>query len=615
MFKNRILEDLKTAIENLGYKDTDIVLSIPKNPEFGEYTTNIALQLAKQKQGKDKQSPIEIAKEIVEKLQRTEDRGQYLEKIEVAGGGFINFFIKPDALLESLSRVCDYSSLVNPEVEVENEQKKKIFMEYSQPNTHKLFHIGHTRGASLGESISRLLEADGNKVFRATYGSDIGLPVAKAIWGILQICHAELVSASKSKILKQVQDDKLDKKQEFLGKAYALGAKMYEEDEVVKAQINGVNKLLYQKDPSVIPLWEGTRQWSIDYFEQLYQILDIKFNRSFWESEVEAEGKKLVEDNLDKVFISDQEAIIFPGEEYGLHNRVFVTTAGHPTYEAKDLRLAKLKMEIWPFDLSIIQSGSEQTEYFKVMFKALEKIDESFKDKMVNIPYGMVNLTSGKMSSRSGEVITFDWLFDEIKRRVKEVMNSPRHSGLDPESQNRSRNEFGMTKEEKDQVIYKVGLGAIKFSMLKYAPQTDITFDIEKSVSLSGDSGPYIQYSYSRAKSVLRNAQFNYDVDLPHSDVHPKSVGSELEKEERLILQKIEHFQSVISEAALSLHPNIVANYLIELSALFNLFYQKYPIIKADGQKAELRLALTCSVAVILKQGLYLLGIEAPERM
>ena len=149
--------------------------------------------------------------------------------------------------------------------------------------------------------------------------------------------------------------------------------------------------------------------------------------------------------------------------------------------------------------------------------------------------------------------------------------------------------------------------------MLKYAPHTDITFDIEKSVSLSGDSGPYIQYTYARAKSVLRNAQYDYDVDLPHSVQHPQTVSIELEKEERLILQKIEHFEAIVIEAAESLHPNIIASFLLDLASLFNLFYQKHPIIK--GENSDLRLALTCSVAVILKQGLYLLGFEAPERM
>ena len=590
MFKQKILEDLKKVVEELGYETTDIVCTIPKNPEFGEYTTNIALQLAKQKQTKDKQSAVEIANEILSNLGDL----SYLEKTEVAGGGFINFFIKPDALLESLRKVCDYALLVNSEVKLEGIQTRKIFMEYSQPNTHKLFHIGHARNISLGESISRVLESQGNEVFRSTYGSDIGLPVAKAMWGIKQL-------EDKYKKLKKAQ---LNARIDFLAKAYALSAQKYEKDDQVKDEINDLNKLIYQKDPKVMPILEETRNWSKEYFEEIYKILGVEFDRSFWESEVEEDGKKLVEENLEKVFVSDGGAIIFPGEKFSLHNRVFVTAAGHPTYEAKDLRLAKLKMEIWPFDLAIILSGSEQAEYFKVMFKALEMIDAQFKDKMINFPFGMVNLASGKMSSRTGEVITFGWLYEEVKKRVNKIASSPSAPRND---------EKKIESEEKKQVIDIVSLGAIKFSMLKFAPQTDITFDIEKSVSLSGDSGPYIQYTYARAKSVLRNSQYDYDVDLPHSEKHPHMVEQQLEKEERLILQKIEHFQSVVSDAAESLHPNTVATYLLDLSSLFNLFYQKHPILKGD--KVELRLALTCAVAVILKQGLYLLGIESPERM
>ncbi|OGE15553.1 arginine--tRNA ligase [Candidatus Daviesbacteria bacterium GWA1_38_6] len=603
MFKSKILEDLKKAVEELGYKSSDpdkigadIVLSIPKNPEFGEYTSNIALQLAKQKSPDSKQSPVQIANEILSHLSSL----NYLEKVEVAGGGFINFFIKPNALLESLHQVCDYASLVNPSrfAEASQDEKKKVFMEYSQPNTHKLFHIGHTRNISLGESLSRLLESQGNKVFRSTYGSDIGLPVAKAIWGIKKL------ETEYKKIKKQSLNEKIV----FLAKAYTLGAGKYEEDDQIKGEINGLNKLIYQKDPSVELILEETRQWSKEYFEHLYQKIGVKFDRSFWESEVEEEGKKLVEENLEKVFVSDQGAIIFPGEKHSLHNRVFVTTAGYPTYEAKDLRLAKVKMEIWPFDSGIILSGSEQAEYFKVMFKALELIDPGFKDKMINFPFGMVNLPSGKMASRTGDVITFDWLHNEVKKRIEKIMNRTSTAIASPSARNDE-----MAKEEKEQVINQISLGAIKFSMLKYAPHTDITFDIEKSVSLSGDSGPYIQYTYARAKSVLRNAQYDYDVDLPHSVQHPQTVSFELEKEERLILQKIEHFEAIVIEAAESLHPNIIASFLLDLASLFNLFYQKHPIIK--GENSDLRLALTCSVAVILKQGLYLLGIEAPERM
>lgn len=586
MFKNKILNDLQKAVQDLGLKSDDpdkigddIVCSIPKNSAFGDYTTNIALQLANQKSGSGKQKPEGIAKKILVKLGLPD----YLEKAEIAGSGFINFFIKDSAIIENIEKVCNYSAFVNPShsAEAPQDEKKKIFMEYAQPNTHKEFHLGHTRNINLGESICRLLESQGNEVYRSTYGSDIGLPVAKAIWGIQQL-ESEF---------KRVRKKDLSDRVHFLAKAYIKGASEYEENEANKVEVDDLNKKIYEREPKVTKLLEETKKWSIEYFEAIYEKLGIKFDRYFWESEVEGLGSEIVRNNIGKVFIRDQGAIIFPGEKYGLHNRVFLTSAGNPTYEAKDLGLAYLKQEIWPFDLAIILSGSEQKEYFQVMFKALETLDEEFKDKMMNFPFGTVNFATGKkMSSRKGEVVTFDYLFEEVKKAVMEIMQKSSE----------------VKGEEKEQVINLVALGAIKFSMLKYSPTTNIVFDIKNSISLEGDSGPYLQYSYARAKSVLRTAAFDYN---PETEDDP----GELEVEERLLLRLIEHFESILQESAKEYAPQNLAEYLLDLARSFNLFYQKHPIIKAD--KSEFRLGLTCAVAVTLKQGLYLLGIEAPERM
>ncbi len=581
MFKKRLLEDLKKVVEDLGYKGVDIVCSIPKNQDFGDYTTNLALQIANQKGGNNKHSSEKIAKEILSKLSHL----SYLEKVEEVNG-FINFFISPHALMESLESVCDYSFFVNPSssAEASADERKKILVEYAHPNTHKAFHIGHLRNITLGESISRLLQSQGNSVFRANYQGDIGLHVAKALWGIQKI---GLNSAGSS----------LAEKADFLGKAYTKGAKSYEENEKTKEEIQSINKQLYSRDPKVIALWEKTRTWSLDYFESIYKRLGTKFDGYFFESEVEKRGEELVRDNIDKIFERDQGAIIFPGKKYGLHNRVFITSEGHPTYEAKDMGRAEAEKEAFKFDKAIHIVAVDQNGYFQVMFKALEMLDTDLIGKNQHLPYGMVRLTTGKMASRTGEVVTFDWTYEQVKKAVSTIVKDHKE----------------LKDDEKSQVIEQISLGAIKFSMLKFAPSTDITFDLEKSVSLSGDSGPYIQYSYARAKSVLRNAKYDYEVDLPHSDSHPKTIEGNLEKEERALLQKIEHFQSIVEEAAESLHPNIIAQYLIELASVFNLFYQKHQIIK--GEKVDFRLALTCSVAVILKQGLYLLGIESPERM
>lgn len=571
MYKKKLEE----IFNELGY---DTVLSIPKNSDHGDYTTNIALQLAKQLGGNGKQpaspsakrgeSPEQIAKEILKKIGKQD----FIEKINIVNG-FINFFINPKSLMQSLHNVCDYSSLVNPEKEVEGQAKRKVLVEFAHPNTHKAFHIGHTRNIILGESICRLLETSGSEVFRANYQGDIGLHVAKALWGIKKLDSRERLDV------------------EFLGKAYAKGAVAYEEDEKVREEIQEINKQLYARDPKIVSLWQKTRKISLDYFNTIYQKMGTKFDHLFFESEVEVLGKKIVEENIGKVFTEDQGAVIFKGEDYGLHNRVFITAVGNPTYEAKDMGLGYLERETYPFDLAIHIVAEDQAGYFQVMFQALILLDDWFVGKEKHLSYGMVNLPSGKMASRTGNVVTFDWLFSEVKRKVADVMRQS------PTSKD-------IKDEEKEQIIDIVSIGAIKFAMLKYSPQTNITFDLEKSVSLQGDSGPYVQYTYARAKSVLRSAQYDYQ---------PTEIKGLLEPEERELLRKIEHFDSVIEDAAVNYAPNIVANYLLDFAKAFNLFYQKHPIIK--GNKIELRLALTCAVAVVLKQGLNLLGIEAPERM
>ncbi|MDO8618925.1 MAG: arginine--tRNA ligase [Candidatus Daviesbacteria bacterium] len=573
MIKKILEEDLKKAVESLGYKlSTDVEVYIPKNTDFGDYTTNLPLQLTKQELANGKQNPLQIANEIIEKLKHLD----YLEKAEIAGGGFINFYLNTDALMKNLHLVCNYTYMIDPKLIAEDQTTSRILLEYAQPNTHKAFHIGHTRNITLGESVARLLESQGNKIYRCTYGSDIGLPVAKAIWGILSL----------EKEYREAKKKNLPEKASFLGKAYAKGATKYEEDETVKAEINALNIKLYLKDAKLMPIWEETRQWSLDYLEAIFTKVGTKFDGNFSESQVEADGKAMVLQNIGKVFEEDEGAVIFPGEKYGLHNRVFITVAGNPTYEAKEIGLAKLEYDNFNYDRAIHVVDVQQEGYFQVVIKAIDMLFPDLTGKKYHLSYGFVDLKGKKMSSRTGDVVTFDYLFSEVQKRVAKIMEKT-------------------DLEEKEQVLNMVSIGAIKFTMLRYSPKTKILFDLDTSVALEGDSGPYVQYAYARAKSVLRSASYDYQ---------PVIAPGKLEEAERQLLHKIEVFPEVVAKATRDLNPTDITNFLLEVAKVFNLFYQKHQIIKA-GEKAEFRLALTCSIAVILKQGLYLLGIEAPERM
>lgn len=546
----------------MGWESTDLVISISQNQQFGDYSTNIALQLAKQKKENGEQSARDIANSLIEPLQHI----GYIEKVEVAGPGFINFFIKDQVLIKE---IFDKAHL-KPEVR----ESSKILVEYAQPNTHKAFHIGHLRNICLGESIARMLEFQGNTIFRATYGSDIGLPVAKAIWGVQQLDEE----------FKAVKDADLKTKAEFLGKAYAFGASKYEEPQAKEA-IDRLNKAIYARDPELVKLWQETKQWSLDYFDTIYKRLGTQFDRVFCESEVEALGRKTVEEHIGEIFIYDQGAVVFPGEQFGLHTRVFLTSAGNPTYEAKELGLAEAEYQAFPYDQSLHVVGNEQNGYFQVIMQVLDLIFTHLVGKKKHITYGMVNLPSGKMSSRKGDVITADWVFDQVKEQLSQVMAD---SNL----------------KNKDHVLEQVTVGAVKYAMLKYAASADFAFDIAKSISVQGDSGPYLQYTYARTQSVLaKEHKLNKDAVIP----------AHLEPEERAVLRSLMYLPEMVQLAAHEYKPNILAEYLIEVAKVFNLFYQRHRIIESD-QKA-FRLQLTAAVAESLKKGLELLGIEAPQQM
>lgn len=556
MLKKQILKDLKKVVSDLGYPLTDIVISIPQNPTFGDYTTNIALQLAKLNSAKDKQTPVEIANKILSDLGNL----SYLSNLEIAGPGFINFFIKDKELLKNAKDLDILEKSSTPQ---------KILIEYGHVNPLKEVHIGHLRTFILGESLARIFESLGHTVFRANYQGDIGLHIAKAIWGI-------------KKLGLPSQDLNLIEKASFLGKAYAEGNKAYEQDLSFADEIDQINTKLYTKDTEVQSIYSLARSWSLEYFEPIYKLIGIKYDRCFFESEVYEEGKKIVMENVGRVFKKSDGAIIFSGQ--GLQTRVFITSTGNPTYEGKEIGLAKLEYDSFNFEKSIHVVASEQSDYFQVVFKAIEMIFPYLEGKKYHLSYGMVDLKEGKMSSRTGNVVTIDDLYHVVSEKIREVM---------------AKNRINIDQE----IVRIVVLGAIKFSYLKFSPLPNMVFDIEQSVSLEGDSGPYIQYTYARIQSVLAKAGKEREL----------SEEVEIDKTERLILRQLMYFQEIIEVAAASCHPNLLASYLIGLSRLFNLFYQGERIIGSD--KEQFRLKLSEEVGKVLKKGLYLLGIEAPERM
>lgn len=577
---------LQTILSDLGVHDIVPEMQAPEDPSHGEYTTNVAMRLAKVL----KKSPMHIAKELQENIiraQKISDAG-IIDRVEVAPPGFINLFLTEASLINQLNQVLKQGESFG------GRRKQKIMVEFADPNPFKEFHIGHLRNITLGESFSRLLEAIGHEVRRVNYQGDVGMHVAKSLWGMKKMLseQPDVLSAGKDS----------RKKAAVLGTAYARGAQAYEQSKEDKQAIIDLNKKIYTQDPSVIKDWKHGRQISLDYFDLIYQRVGTVFTRFYFESEVAPKGQIIVRAHIaDGVFEESDGAVIYRGEKKGLHTRVFIAKEGYATYEAKDLGLAILKHEEYPYDLSVIMTGNEQSEYFKVMLAALSDIQPDLAAKTRHIPFGMVNLSTGKMSSRTGNVVTAEWLIDEAKKRISVILE---------------KNKSNYTKKDRDVITEKAALAAVKYAMLKVGAPSDIAFDIETSVSFDGDSGPYLQYTYARCRSVLRKAQdaigyLGYLGDLCDLRLNP---------EERALARLVNYFPEIVAQAASQLAPNVLCTYLFRLAQAFNLFYAKHQILDSTdsserSDQASLRLSLTAATAQVLKNGLYLLGIEVLEQM
>lgn len=552
------------ALKAVGVKDPAVSLEYPENPDHGDFSSNAALAYAKAL----KIAPRALADSLVVELKKA--LPDFVSSIEVAGAGFINFKVKPEAYAKE---VINISKGAGPETA----PRKKVLVEYTDPNTFKVFHIGHVMANAIGEAISRLIEAAGAKVVRICYPSDIGLHIAKSIWAI-----QKNISALPADIAP------IREKTAFLGQMYVAGTKAYEEDPAAKTEIDELNQVIYaRKDPTVNALFEKGKRWSTEHYELLYKALGTSFDDVMWESDMAPIGKKIVSDNIGKVFEKSEGAIVFKGENFGLHTRVFITANDIPTYEAKEVGLNLNKFAKYPdADLSVIVTANEQNDYFKVLSKVIALIDEKNGPKLKHIGHGIMRFASGKMSSRKGNIVTADELIADIQGAIKAKM-------ADRE----------MTDEELEESSEQIAVAAIKYTVLRSAVGSDIIFDSAKSISTEGDSGPYLQYAAVRANSVIAKS-IDY---LKEAEVLPKQVSDV----ERLITR----FPDIVERAAAELAPQYVANHLIALASAFNSYYNENQILDQNDPESPYRIALTNAFAQTMTRGLNLLGIKVPKKM
>ncbi len=523
-------ERIEQAIREALGSDAPFVVERPRSMEHGDYATNAAL-VAKVD-----------AKALADKLSI-----DGVAKIEVVGK-FINFKLSREALVPT------------PQTIPQLYAGKTIMVEYTDPNPFKEFHIGHLMANTIGEAIARLFEMSGATVERANYQGDVGLHVAKAIWG------------------KQHKPDMP------WGEAYVYGNNEYEAH---KEEIDALNKVIYDKsDTGVNALYDEGRAVSLEHFEEIYKKLGTSFVHYFFESATSEPGLALVKKNTGSVFEESEGAVVYKGQQDGLHTRVFINKNGLPTYEAKDLGLLAVKAKTGSYDLSVTVTASEQKDYFKVVLAAAQKIAEisDIAKKTRHITHGMMRFAEGKMSSRLGNVITGESLLAALVAAAKEKMQ-------------------GRDVKDADTIAEQIAVGAIKYAVLKQGSGRDIVFDPEKSLSLEGDSGPYLQYARVRALSLVAAAQ--------EAGIEPgqDDMPGEPSALERVLI----HYPSVVERAARELEPHYITTYLTELAGAFNSWYANNKVI--GGTSPRYGVWLAYATIKTLSEGLNTLGIPAPEEM
>lgn len=576
ILKKAIIEAITSAIAS---EQLEVIVEIdpkierPADENHGDYSTNVAMSLA----GRLKQKPRDLAEKIVAELNTKFTDKKIIEKIEIAGPGFINFYVSAEYFFEVFEDLAGYQARLGEGIE-----KKRIVVEAGDPNTHKLPHIGHLYSYISGDSIARILAAMGHTIREVNYQGDVGPQVAKCIYGWILRGRPEPES-----LLEKVQ---------LLQVCYQEGSKLYEEEEH-KEKIQEINKQIYAGDEDIQADWLKTRQWSLDYYLEFEALLGIKQERHYLESEIWRVGLELVKENtgMGKIFEQSEGAIVYKGEQDGLHTRVFVTKAGTPTYEAKDLGLNTVKMQEWPYDLNIIPTASEQNAYFQVVIAALGKVAPELVGKIKHIGFGLVSLSTGKMSSRTGNILSGPELIETARKRVEEII----------------ADRDGFSQEEKKEIALKVALAAVKYAFLKGSIMQNMSFDLEESLSFEGNSGPYLLYTYARIRSILDS--FTGEVPAVNSGEFANLLD---QPEELDLIKTLVRYNETVEAAAEKYAPHLISNYCFELAQKYNHYYKLHSINSAaSGELIAARRELSDKVAQTLKSSLQLIGIEVLNRM
>lgn len=553
-----------------------------------------------------KKGPGQTAQEIGEYLQANEPSVAAFNVIK----GFLNLTIASSAWIELLNGIHADKQYG---IVAATDNSPLVMIEYSSPNTNKPLHLGHVRNNLLGNALANIVAANGNKVVKTNIVNDRGIHICKSMLAWQKYGNGETPESSGKKGDHLIGDYYVSFDKHYKAEVKELMAKFQSEgmnEEEAKAKAETESPLMKEaremlvkweaNDPEVRALWKKMNDWVYAGFDETYRMMGVTFDKIYYESNTYLEGKEKVMEGLEKGFFYRKEDgsvwADLTGE--GLDHKLLLRADGTSVYMTQDIGTAKLRFADYPIDKMIYVVGNEQNYHFQVLSILLDKLGFEWGKGLVHFSYGMVELPEGKMKSREGTVVDADDLMAEMIDTAKETSNEL--GKLD-----------GLTKEEADNIARIVGLGALKYFILKVDARKNMTFNPKESIDFNGNTGPFIQYTYARIQSVLRKAK-EAGIEIPAQ----LPAGIELSEKEEGLIQMVADFAAIVKQAGEDYSPSIIANYTYDLVKEYNQFYHDFSILREENEAVKVfRLALSENVAKVVRLGMGLLGIEVPDRM
>jgi len=633
MVRKEITELIREALAELKMPEVEVEVEHPAEEEHGDYATNVALKVKSQKSKVKSKNPQELAETLANKLRSY--KLQAIKKIEVAGPGFINFWLSEHYLSEKLGAIVQEGNRFGSS---DWGRGKKWLVEHTSPNPNKAMHLGHLRNNVTGMAISRIWEFIGVDVVRDCIDNDRGIAIAKLMWGYLKFGHREGKEIVDIGYWYEHQDewktpsDLKMRPDRFVDQLYVSGSDDFKKNKETEQQVRQLVVDWEGEDKKTWALWRKVLAYSYEGQAMTLERLGNHWDKVWHEHQHYKQGKEIVEEGLQRgVFRQLKDgAILSDLHKFGLADTILIKSDGTALYITQDLALTKLKREAFRPDHLFWVIGPEQTLALKQLFAICEQLGIGKVSDYTHVSYGYMSVKGqGKMSSRAGTVVYIDELLDKTKAEIRQIIKDSK-----------------LPESEVEKISETVGVGAVKYSILRVGRMQDIAFDFRESVSLEGNSGPYIQYTFARARSVLRKSKVKSPSgpgQRQKSKVQLKGQNLKINEEERAILRWIYRFPEVVEQAGKEYAPNLVCNFIYELAQRYNGFYNKHSILqpqnevknsysrasslqgrqqakansrtKSLSEITEFRLELTAATAQVLKNGLSLLGIEAPETM